>query len=569
MIFHIRDFITDEKNCTSAFVEAIGRLNSGDVLCLDGGRYDFRPEGALVKHYYISNNDGGEKPIALPIIGKEKVTIDGGGAELVFHGEMLPVVVDCSKNITLKGFSIDYEVPMYGQAEIVEATEDKTVLKFDGNQFWCRVDENGDWCFYSESPDWKWERHRRSHVLSMEFDREGKPTPGTSAYFPHTGGYEDHGFLNCMYREVELEQLGENLIAMHGKTGIRHTVGNTFIMTYNTREYPGVFTNNSDDLVYEDITLYHTMSMGFITQNSENIVLRRINAQPRRDLGRLLSVSCDATHFVNCRGRIELDSCTLEYMMDDACNIHGNYHIYESQDAQNTLILRFGHYQQSGANTYRKGDLIYIIDVLTTDVISEARVEESEVLSATHMKLKLDRAVPAPGGRWVIENITTSPEVYIHDCISGYNRPRGFLLSSRGKALVENCSFHNIEQGIQLSGELADWYESGPALDVTVRNCDFTNSAYCGGCAIVTDPHIEAKKCNPDIIYSGRVLIEGNHFEQGGKRIMIARHAAEVIFRNNTFRQNDSYYNKHSINESGIIVEKCGKADIELPRVIS
>ncbi len=563
MIYHISEFIKDAKNATPAFVEAIGMLQSGDTLCLDGKRYDLRPEGAIVKHYYISNNDGGDKPIALPIIGKENITIEGGGAALVFHGEMLPVVVDGSKNITLRGFSIDYEVPMYGQAEIVEATPDKTVLRFDGEQFNCRVDERGDFCFYSNSPDWKWERHRRSDVLSMEFDREGKPTPMTCAYFPHTGGYEDHGFLDCMYREVVLEELDRNLIAMHGNVGVKHTVGNTFVMTYNTREYPGVFSNKSDGLLYEDITLYHTMSMGFITQNCSDITLRRIKAEPRRDLGRLLSVSCDATHFVGCRGRVELDSCRLEYMMDDACNVHGNYHIYEVRESENTLLLRVGHRQQSGADTYRSGDLIYIIDAKSMKVAAEARVVKSEVLSATHLRLVLDRPVAEPGEKWAVENITAYPEIYIHDTVSGYNRPRGFLLSSRGKALIENCSFHNIEQGIQLSGELSDWYESGPAMDVTVRNCDFTYSAYCAGVAILTDPHIEAKKYDPDIIYSGRVVIENNHFEQGGRRILIARHAAEVVFKNNTFRLNESLPSKNSISENGILVERCGSVEIE------
>ena len=59
-----------------------------------------------------------------------------------------------------------------------------------------------------------------------EFDKEGKPCHYSLPYFPHTGGYEDHGFLDCMYREVELEQLGENLIAMK-------RAGATILITYH------------------------------------------------------------------------------------------------------------------------------------------------------------------------------------------------------------------------------------------------------------------------------------------------------------------------------------------------
>ena len=132
MVYYIRDFIKDEENCTPAFVEAIDKMADGDTLCLGGGTFRFRPEGAFIKTYYMSNNDGGVKPIVMPIIGKRNVTIDGGGATLIFNGETLPVVIDDSENICLKNLSIDYAVPMYAQAEIVEARDDRTVLRFDG-----------------------------------------------------------------------------------------------------------------------------------------------------------------------------------------------------------------------------------------------------------------------------------------------------------------------------------------------------------------------------------------------------------------------------------------------------
>ena len=146
MLLHIKDFLTDEKNSTPAFVRAIEAMSDGDTLCLDGGEYHLYPDGAYVKEYYISNNDCGLKPIALPIIGKKNVTVDGGGAELIFHGKMNPIVIDNSENITIKGISIDYNTPFYAQAEIMAAGDDGILLKFDGKDFNCRV-QNGNFCF--------------------------------------------------------------------------------------------------------------------------------------------------------------------------------------------------------------------------------------------------------------------------------------------------------------------------------------------------------------------------------------------------------------------------------------
>jgi hypothetical protein len=136
------------------------------------------------------------------------------------------------------------------------------------------------------------------------------------------------------------------------------------------------------------------------------------------------------------------------------------------------------------------------------------------------------------------------------------------LLSSRGKVVIERNKFHNYNQGVQLSGELRDWYESGAALDVTIRDNDFTNSAYAGGVAIYSNPKLVATQTNKGLIYNGRLLIENNHFEQAHKRLLWAEHSSEVIFRNNTFRYHDALPPHAAISESGLKVENCGKISL-------
>lgn len=563
MVLRIKDFIKDEKNCTPAFVAAIEALSDGDTLCLDGGSFNFYPDGAFIKTYYMSNNDGGVKPIAIPLIGKRNVTIDGGGATLVFNGEILPMVIDGCENVCVKGISIDYSKPMYAQSHIVEATDDKTVLRFDGNQFFCKVDENGWFCFYS--PDDGWEYHRE-RALSLQFDPDGKPSSHSRPYFPHCGKPKNHGFLSGMYLDVRLEELEDNLIAMHGDFGgfgTRHAVGSSFIMKYASREFPGMLVNESKDVNIEDVILYQTISMGIVVQNTENIRLHKVIATPRFDLGRMLSTGADSTHFVNCRGKVEISHCKFVHMMDDAVNVHGNYHLYLEREAEDTLILGFGHFQQEGVQTYRVGDMVHVIDSTTNDIKAEAKVVSAELISIQRIRLKLDRAIETPGEYWVTENISTAPEVHIHHTESGYNRPRGYLLSSRGKVLVEKCKFYNMNQAIQLSGELCDWYESGAALDVTVRDNDFENSAYAGGVAIYSCPRLRATQTNPDIIYSGRLVVENNRFTQSSKRIMRVTNAADVLMRNNTFHLDESLPFHARNGENGIVYAHCANVDIE------
>ena len=550
MVLHIKDFIKDPANCTPAFVAAVNALNEGDTLLLDGGVYHLYPEGAYEKEYYISNNDCGIKPIAIPLIGKKNVIFDGCGAELIFHGKMNPIVIDGSENVTVKGLSIDYHTPFYAQSQIVDAGEEGILLQFDGKDFNCRV-QNGNFCFYSPEDGWEWEVES---ALSLEFDENGHPSAYSPPYFPYTGKPKDHGFLGGMFRDVRLEEKGKNRIMMYGQTGKYHTVGNHFIMTFSTREYPGIFVCESKDVYLSDIMLYHTASMGVIAQMTENIYLDHIIAEPRAGSGRLLSVNADATHFVNCRGTISQKNCKYVQMMDDAANIHGIYHLYEGKNADGSLKLGFGHFQQKGIQTYRVGDTVEVIDADDLTVKARGTVVEATLISPDEIRLLLDCPVPDAGEHYVVENITTAPYVYFGDCESGYNRPRGYLISTSGGALVERCKFYNMNQGIQLSGEMVNWYESGCVADIVIRDCDFCNSAYSGGVAIHCKPRL---RCATKV-FNGKVTVENNLFTQESARICAIDRCSEVVCVGNRFKRDETLPEKPQHHEDGVSFEMNG-----------
>lgn len=549
MNLHIRDFIKDKNNCSAAFVEAVLSLSDGDTLLLDEEEYHFYPEGAYEKEYYISNNDGGRKPIALPIINKRDITIKGVGSELIFHGNMMPIVTENSESITLKGFSIDYATPFYAQAKIRSADESGILIEFDGKEFNCKV-RNGKFCFYSESERWELNPEK---ALSLEFDENGHPSASSPPYFAYMGEPKDHGFLSRLYQDITLEELGKNLILMRGSIGERHTVGNHLVMTYAGRKYPGILITDSKDVTLEDIDLYHTASMGIIAQKSENITLKHITAEPRKGSGRLLSTNADATHFVSCRGRISVTDCKFVQMMDDASNVHGIYHLYKEKRSDGSMRLGFGHPQHRGIQPYRIGDRVAVINSETNETKAVGTVLSAHLASPDEIILNLDCDVPTPSSNWVTENLSTAPEVSYSNCESGHNRPRGFLISTAGKAVVENCKFYNMSSAIQLSGEMRDWYESGCVKDICIRGCDFNNSAYAGGVAILCRP---ALRCT-DTVFNKRIVIENNLFTQANRRLCNIESCEEVIFRNNTFRSNPALSRLQMHGDDGTSFKNC------------
>ena len=82
-----------------------------------------------LRFYYQSNCDAGVKNIAFYLKNKKNVKITGDNAHLVFHGRVSPFIFDGCKNITLSGFTLDYEKAFYMQGEVVASTDEYVELK--------------------------------------------------------------------------------------------------------------------------------------------------------------------------------------------------------------------------------------------------------------------------------------------------------------------------------------------------------------------------------------------------------------------------------------------------------
>ena len=101
------------ENATPALVKALREVPEGGCVTLEKGVYHFYREGAWEQYLAPTNNHNGVKAIALPFFGKKNVTLEGNGAELLFHDRLFPAVDSGSDGITLRKFSVDYAYPRY------------------------------------------------------------------------------------------------------------------------------------------------------------------------------------------------------------------------------------------------------------------------------------------------------------------------------------------------------------------------------------------------------------------------------------------------------------------------
>lgn len=536
------------KDATLAVFDMINSCNDGDTLHLGGGEMHFFPDMAFIKEYYISNNDYSLKSIAFPIINKKNVTIDGDGCRLIFHGNIMPFVIDNCENITVKNISVDYDEPMYFEAEIIDSSEKFVDMKFNSKFFHCDIADN-KFVFYGNG--WK---KVTDKVLSLEFNPDTKrPDPYAPTYFVSLSKDKNTGFMSELYRYLSVSKIGDNIIRLEGDINYKHKIGNRWVCIHNDRTLPGMFVTESRNVCIENINMFHARSMGIICQLAENITLDNVKMVPSE--GRILSVTADATHFVNCSGTINIRNCVFESMMDDACNVHGIYMPVDKKINDTKVLLRFGHHQQYGINIFKKGDVIQFVDNETMAIYGNLTVKSSTLVSGKFLMLETEEKLPSDMKvGHIIENGTRMPYVHFKNCRCGYNRPRGFLITTCKGALVEGCTFYNMCEAISMNGDADSWFESGPCNNIIIKNNNFDNAAYAGSYAIVCNP----PKSRDNVYYHHNILVENNVFRMHEKRIAYLSNSSDITFKNNSFIEDKSLPSHSDVQcEGGFCVKNC------------
>ena len=555
-------FVGDDATC--AVIEALYecKRHPGSTLSLEGETLNFRRDYAYEKEYFVSNNDYSRKSIIFPLIGMKNVTVDGEGATLLFHGEVLPFVIDESEGVTVKNLTIDYPHPYFFQADITAAAEDFLELEYDDAQFDCVV-EGEKLIFTNKGNGYQ---VKSGKILVSEFDRvTTAPSATISPYFIYTADESDGWFLDSMYRYLKPKQLTKTKIRLDGHLGHTHNVGNKLICTCGPgRRCPGMLCNNSRDTLIKDVTMYSAAGMGFVGQISENITLDGVKMIPNAKEGRFLSINADATHFINCSGRVTLENCVLTNMLDDTANCHGNYLKFYKIINENTLMLTFGHHQQQGVNIFRPGDICRVVNNEDMTEVAALTVKDSYLIGAKYLRLEFAEKIPEMKDGYTVENLTQMPEFYMNNCISGFNRPRGVLPSSCKKTVITGNTFFNMHTAIDFTGDSNSWFESGGVTDVLIKGNKFTNSAYCGGCVIAIAPSLDGK----DTPYHKNITIEDNYFELADEdRFLTAKNVDGLIMRNNTFKKNDTLPSHPTGVPGGIrLADSVKNAEIEQPK---
>ncbi len=190
------------RNAVSAVKTAIKECSGkkNPILVFPKGRYDFWPQYASEKDYYESNTDV-TNPRRCPILIEkiDNLVIDGQGSDFVFHDRVQPFTVDNSSNITIRNLTVDWDILLTAQAELLAVTDDYMDLKINKYES-PYIFEGGKLVFTGEG--WK----IRFSGSMMEFVKESR------LITPQTG---DNGCTGGGWKDYTAKELSDGIVRIH------------------------------------------------------------------------------------------------------------------------------------------------------------------------------------------------------------------------------------------------------------------------------------------------------------------------------------------------------------------
>jgi hypothetical protein len=501
------------------------------VLTFEPGDYHFYPEQARGEYLAISNNDNGDKRIAIPCFGPASVKIEGNGANLIFHGGIIPLVLKDVGKASISDINIYWDKPFTFEGEVIENSQ------VDGT-FTLKVSEENDYDIRQGRLFFKgydWELPLGENIV---YDRETRrPYYFTSLY--------EHAWHS---QELSAEELDKGIIKFGNVRAQKvPPVGSVWVDKGphgQNRRYPAIFINNSENVTIERVNIYACGAMALIAEKSSNITLHKYNVTLPKGSDRMIGVSADATHFVNCKGFIQMDSCLFENILDDATNIQGTYMIVNEILDAHTAKTSFGHYQQEGFPFASAGDSIRFISRTDLLPIKVATVKSVEMESENDYKIsfneeiediKLDKAV--------VENISYVPSVKITNCEVRQNRARSLLISTSGAVEISNNYFSSMMAGIRICGDANYWFESGPVSEVVIQGNLFEDLGLGGHNpqAILQIDPIIGKDFRSNGFYHRNIVFKGNTIKTFDRLLIYALSVDELTITDNRIVQSNSY----------------------------
>jgi hypothetical protein len=502
-------------------ISGTGRSDAPIEVHFAPGRYDFSPAKAIRRQFNISNTNAdpdGAKAIGIYLDRAKHVRIYGHGARIVFRGKAMQVCIDQSEAIKISDLKFDYQRPTVSEYRVTAV---------DGDTFDLAVHQDSNYQIEADQLTWLGEGWQTTGNLTQELNPEADEVRRT----------------RISLQNLEIEEIAPFHLRARGKSQMK--LGHIYQVRDTFRDYAAVFTRRSKDIVWQDVRFYFIHGMGLVSQFSENLTFDRVTIAPDPASGRTTAAWADGIHVSGCRGKVLIRDCKFSGLHDDPINIHGTHLRVVEQISETQIKVRFMHDQTFGFMAFNPGDAITFVRWDSLATYAPNTVQAAELVNPKEMLLTLAQPVPAElQEKDVIENVTWTPEVLITGCEVRRTPTRGFLLTTRRKAVVENNQFYRTRMSaILLENDASGWYESGAIRDLTIRNNEFF---FCREPVI----HINPRNSIANDAAHQNIRIEGNRFQLRDKLAIQAHSTRGLTITGNSFLTDQLLHAREAIRTS-------------------
>ena len=549
-IVDVTDFGADpsgERDSAGAIADAVAHakgLDSPVTIRFPYGTYDIYPEQTEKRELYVSNTTGADagprvKNIGILIEDMSDVIVDGEGSKFNFHGLQTQFAAIRTENVTFTGFSTDWVAPNTIDLTVIGTGVANGVPFRDiqvppGTRYEIA---NGKAAFLGEAspvtgqPYWRYEpgsatqgHNQRRHLATGQTYRTAAPVWTNS-----TG----------------VSELGDNRLRVtYSGTTDPGGRGEVYELRPTYRDTPGVFAFEAKNTDLIDLEFGYLHGFGMVAQMSYNVTVDGVRFKTDAGTWRQTSGFADYLQMSGVGGKVQVLNTLFDNPHDDPINIHGTYVQVKGVDVANKKVtLQYMHNQTAGFPQFYPGDTLRFVtrgtmlpvageNFTVTDVAGPSGYDHDG--SLTQMTVTLDRA---PEGIQVdthaAESLTYTPEVRIAGNTFASVPTRGILVTTPKPVVIERNLFDQVGMAsIYVSGDAANWYESGGVEDLTIRENIFDRPTTSAP-VIYFDPTNGATE--PDRTVHRSVLIDDNRFNLlPGTQLLKAKSVSDLTFTNNT-----------------------------------
>ena len=240
----------------AAAIETIKTECNGEpaVLLFEGGEYDFYPDSANVREYYISNHDqDNPKKVAIVLESVKNLTLKGSDfgmdalrADFMMNGRMLPVAMVGCENCKLDFIGIDTRVPQITQVEVLENDT-----------------ENG-YITYRIAP---YANYKVVDGRLVTYGSNWELTPQAGIAFDGETRHLVYRTSDIWVGVYDVEEIEPRVIRAPWRDA-RLVPGTVIAMRTYARPTPGIFVSGCKDITIKSTSVYYSEGMGLLAHTS-------------------------------------------------------------------------------------------------------------------------------------------------------------------------------------------------------------------------------------------------------------------------------------------------------------